>query len=303
LGRLLRREDQVVNVKTVIWRLGYCEWVLCLPVLLLLSSNPVALGQCSQATRPELSSDQAPTSAQSSSSTPAKGESSSSSSSDGNEVRFATGTAITVLEETPLQVINDMPISSRTTKPGAKLSFTVTRDVIVDGILVIPCGATAYGTVVSSKQAGRLVGASNLTLQLTALNLDGRSYPLYTPPFKVVGQSKTGPTMNKIATGAAVGSLAMDARTAQLNPRLTTPVTGGERAVADGVAAGMGAGVGTAIAASSSPSIALIPAESQMEFTLAAPIAVYPVDQRTAIRLAQGMHHGGPALYVRGESQ
>jgi hypothetical protein len=227
----------------------------------------------------------------------------SSSSDTPGPVRFVTGSAITVLEETPLQVINDIPISSRTTKAGAELRFTLTRDVVVGGVLVIPCGATVYGTVVQGKQAGRLAGSSNLTLQLTSLSLGNKSYPLYTPPFKVVGQSKTRPTLHKVATGAAVGALAMDARTAQLNPHLTKPVTAGERALGDGMAAGLGAGVGAAIAASSAPSIAVIPAESQMEFTLASPIAVYPVDQRTAERLAQGTRKGGPVLYVRGESQ
>jgi hypothetical protein len=175
--------------------------------------------------------------------------------------------------------------------------------MVVDDILVIPCGATVVGTVVAAKQAGRLTGASNLTLELTALNLGGRSYPLFTPPFKVVGQSKTPPTMKKMTAGAAVGTAAMDARVASLNPRLTEPVTGGGRAFADSVGAGLGAGVGTAIAASSPPSIALIPAESEMEFTLTSPIAVYPVDQRTAVRLAQGIRRGGPVLYIRGESQ
>jgi hypothetical protein len=219
-----------------------------------------------------------------------------------------------VLEETPLQVINDMPISSRTTRAGDKLAFTVTRDVVVDGILVIPCGATVYGTVVSAKQAGRLVGASSLTLQWTALILDGRSYPLYTPPFKVVGESKTAPTMRKMTIGAGVGVLAGEASLPP--PRTITwldgsphphqeiqSITSVQRAEGDALFAGMGAGVGAAIAASSPPSIALIPAESQMEFTLASPIAVYPVDQRTAARLAQGLHQGGPVLYVRGESQ
>jgi hypothetical protein len=65
----------------------------------------------------------------------------------------------------------------------------------------------------------------------------------------------------------------------------------------------MGAGVGLAVAASSPPSIAMIPAESQFEFVLASPMAVYPVDQRTAARLARNMRKGGPVLYVRGESQ
>lgn len=73
--------------------------------------------------------------------------------------------------------------------------------------------------------------------------------------------------------------------------------------VADSVGAGLGAGVGAAIAAGSPPSIALIPAESQLEFTLASPIAVFPPDQATAAHLAQGMHRGGPVLYVRGENQ
>jgi len=292
-----------VKVTTVGFRFGQW-WAIYLPITLI-ASIPLASAQCSQATRPE--SAPSATSAQNS---PPSTASSESSSSDGvRAVRFSTGTAITVLEERPLQVINDMPISSRTTKVGAKLSFTVTRDVVVDDVLVIPCGATVYGTVVSAKQAGRLAGASNLTLQLTTLHLDGRSYPLYTYPFKVVGQSKTRPTVNKVATGAAVGALAAEATVPATtvavlpgNP-VTYKIPPGERAKGDALIAGVGAGIGTAIAASSPPSIALIPAESQMEFTLASPIAVFPVDQRTAARLAQGMHQGGPVLYVRGETQ
>jgi len=137
---------------------------------------------------------------------------------------------------------------------------------------------------------------------------------MYTPPFKVVGQSKTRPTVDKMATGAAMGALAAKA-TVPANQSYTQLSAGGpdktvhyaispaDQAKGIALAAGVGAGVGAAIAASSPPSIALIPAESEMEFTLASPIAVFPVDQRTAARLAQGMHHGGPALYLRGESQ
>lgn len=274
-----------------------------LAIMLLPLGPAVASAQCSQATLPKPAPSAQPDPSLTSNPPAAAGGQSSSWSEPVSAVRIETGRAITVSEDTPLQVTTDGAISSRTTKQGARLSFTVTRDVLVDGVLVIPCGARVYGNVVSAKQAGRLVGTSNLTLQLTELNLDGKSYPLYTPPFKVVGQSKTRPTVDKIAKGAAVGALAMDARIAQLNPHLTEPLTGGGRALGDGIGAGLGAGVGTAIAASSPPSIALIPAESQLEFTLASPIAVFPVDQRTAARLAQGMRHGAPVLYVRGESQ
>lgn len=263
------------------FQFSHAKWALYVSILFFGASLPIAWAQCSQATLPEVpSSDEA-------------------TSDTSDSVRFRTGSAVTVLENTPLQLRNDMPISSRSTREGAKASFTVTRDVVVDGILVIPCGATVYGTVVSAKQAGRLVGASNLTLELTALNLDGKSYPLYAVPFKVVGQSKTRPTMTKVSTGAAVGAAAMDSHIVTADSH----VQGDVRAISNAIAAGMGAGVGTAIAASSPPSIALIPAEAEMEFTLASPIAVYPVDQRTAERLAHGMHHGPPALYVRGENQ
>lgn len=258
-----------------------------------------AKAQCSQATQPQAASSiQCAATSTSEPLVNDKEESSSSSDAPAN-LRFATGSAVTVLEETELQVITETPISSLTTKPGAELPFTVTRDVVVDGILVIPCGARVYGTVVTAKQAGRLVGASNLTLELTQLSLGGKTYPLYTPPFKVVGQSKTRPTVNKAAVGAGVAAVGMDWR-AQTVP---VPVKTGARLASDGIAAGLGAGVGTAIAAKSPPSIASIPSESQLEFTLASPIAVFPVDQKTATRLAQGLRRGGPVLYVRGESQ
>jgi hypothetical protein len=256
--------------------------------------------QCSQASRPGTASPQ-PASALQNNPSIASSSSSSSTSDATAQVRFTTGTPITVLEETPMQVMNNLPISSRTTRAGAKLSFTVTHDVIVNGILVIPCGAQVDGTVVEAKQAGRLIGTSNLTLQLNSLSLDGKSYSLYTPPFKVTGLSKTRPSVAKISTGAVVGAAAMEIDARTVAPNVNIPA--GAHAFGDGLGATVGAGVGAAIAASSPPSIALIPAESELVFTLASPIAVYPVDQKTAVRLAQGLYPGGPVLYIRGENQ
>lgn len=280
-----------------------CGRGFCFSIAMFALSCAAAAAQCSQAVLPAPASPQPTSPAQGAVSGSAASASSSSFAAAPDSIRFITGSAITVLEDTPLQVINNIPISSRTTRAGAEIAFTVTRDVVVDGVLVVPCGATVYGTVTASNQAGRLAGASNLTLELTSLILDGKSYPLYTAPFKVVGQSKTRPTIGKAAAGAAVGALAMDVRTATADMKLTKPLTEGERLRGDAVASGLGAGVGTAISASSPPSIALIPAESEIEFTLASPIAVFPVDQPTAVRLARGMRPGGPVLYIRGESQ
>ena len=275
--------------------------------LIFATAHSVASAQCSQAFRPAM----APLGESNLQNDPGKtaGEASSSQSQSVPLVRFAPDRPLTVPEETAVQVINDLPISSRTARPGAKLTFTVTRDVIVDRVLVIPCGATVFGTVVQAKQAGRLVGASSLTLQMTTLNLDGRSYPLYTPPFKVTAASKTVSTLKKVSVGAAAGALAEDVLGPvtvgpHQPPRLEhPPISAGQRAADDAVVAGLGAGIGAAVAASSPPSVAVLPSESEIEFTLASPIAIFPVDQTTAVRLAQGLHHNGPVLSVRSESQ
>jgi hypothetical protein len=207
----------------------------CLPAMLLTFPSRGASAQCSQETlRGPASSFQPAAPIQSNQLIIAKDDSSSSSDA-AMDVRFATGSAITGLEDKTMQVMTDAPISSRTTKAGAKLPVTVTQDVVVDGILVIPCGARVYGTVAAAKQCGRLTGASSLTLKLTELDLDGRTYPLYTPAFKVVGQSKTRPTANKVAIGAAVGALAVDSKV----PAVGYKIAPGDRAKGDAVVAGM----------------------------------------------------------------
>jgi hypothetical protein len=43
-----------------------------------------------------------------------------------------------------------------------------------------------------------------------------------------------------------------------------------------------------------------IPAESQLDFYLASPVAVEPVRAKEAMRFSQGLHPLGPVLCVRG---
>ncbi len=76
-----------------------------LPIMLLTFGFPVASAQCSQATLPEATSSSQPAASLRGNSPPPASAESSSSSESANGVRFAIGSAITVLEETPLQVI------------------------------------------------------------------------------------------------------------------------------------------------------------------------------------------------------
>ena len=190
------------------------------------------------------------------------------------------------------------PLTTRQTREGTPLVFTLSEDVVVDDVVIIPRGATIHGTTVESKKAGTLTGSPELILKLTSLELGGHTYPLYTYQFKVVGTSKSKPTENKIKGGAVIGTLA--------GAVLSGSAKGATSAVGKlaeiGTGAAVGAGVGAVVsAATPGPSIT-IPAEAQIDFYLASPISVVPVNEKEATRLSQGLYPGGPVLYVRGET-
>jgi hypothetical protein len=207
-----------------------------------------------------------------------------------------TVASVTVLEDTLIRVMTSETMNSKWTRDGTRVMFLVSEDVVVGGVLAIPRGATVHGLVIRSKKSGVLTGSSELTLKLVSLDLDGRSYPLYTYQFQVKGTSKTGPTEKKATTGAVVGAFVGGAVGSPSAKAGTTDVG---RAASMTAGAAVGAGVGTIVsAATPGPGIS-IPAEAQVDFYLAAPITVPPVSATEAARMGQRLHGGGPSLYVR----
>jgi hypothetical protein len=205
---------------------------------------------------------------------------------------------VTVLENTLLRVMTNSALSTARARDGQALLFTLNEDVVVDGVLIIPRGATLHGVVVQRKKAGKLAGSPDLMLKLVSLELGGRRYPVYSYEFKVEGTSKTGPTGEKIKTGAVIGTLAG----AVLEGSAEGASTGAGKLAEMGAGAAVGAGVGTAIAAVTPGPVIDIPAESQIDFYLSSPISVVPASRQEAERLSEGLYSGGPVLYVRGET-
>jgi len=204
---------------------------------------------------------------------------------------------VTVLEDTNLDLEVITTVNSYKVKDGDPVLFMVNEDVIVDGMLAIPRGATVHGTVLRYRRSGTLTGSPDLTLALNSLDLGGRSYRLYSHQLRVKGLSKTRPTERKIVTGAAVGTVVGSIGVSSKSGVVVSSNPGVALA-----GAAVGAGVGTAVAAlSPSPEI-IIPSESEIEFTLAAPVAIFPVSAAEAERLGKGLTPGGPILYVRGEN-
>jgi hypothetical protein len=205
---------------------------------------------------------------------------------------------VTVLEDTLLRVMTNAPFSTRDIREGKSLTFTLSEDVVVDDVLIIPRGATLHGIVVQLKKAGKLTGSPDLILQLVSLDLGGRRYRIYTYQFKIVGVSKSKPTETKVKGGAVIGAIAGLA----LDGSAKGTTTAAGELAGMGTGAALGAGVGTAVALASPGPVIDVPAESQIDFYLASPISVVPASKREAERLSEGLYAGGPVLYVRGET-
>lgn len=203
---------------------------------------------------------------------------------------------ISILEDTLIRVRTIESINSKRVNEGSPVLFVMSEDVFVGDVLAIPRGAIVHGVVIMSKKAGRLTGSPELALQLTSLEMGGRSYPLDSYQFKTKGTSKTRPTETKVTRGAFVGALAGSVS----NPRMGGTAAG--RAASMGTDAGIGAGVGTLVSAATPGPGIWIPSETEVDFYLAAPMAVVPVSAKEAARLSQGLHSGGPHLYLRGDA-
>jgi len=208
---------------------------------------------------------------------------------------------VTVLEDTPIQVMTNDSLNSKRAKENAPFLCTVSEDVMVGDVVAVPRGATVHGVVVKAEKSGVLTGSPDLTLKLVQLDLGGRRYPLYTYLFEVKGLSKTKPTEEKALVGAELGTIA-GSMASGVSREGVQHSSGAGRAAGMATGAAIGAGVGTAVSALTPGPGVWIPAESEIDFALAAPITVTPLSAAEAKRLGEGLNKGGPVLYVRGQT-
>ncbi|WP_164981276.1 BON domain-containing protein [Silvibacterium dinghuense] len=178
---------------------------------------------------------------------------------------------VTIPQGTLVRVRLNETIDTSNIKTGAYFQATAAADVFQGGVLAIPRGAVLTGQVVEAKKGGELGGSAKLQLNLTSINLEGRSYPVVTDVWDNKGPNKAGYTAANTVGGAAVGAL-----------------IGG--IIGRGAGAAIGAGVGGAAglgasAATNGPRL-ILPTETQLDFHLTTPVTVQPVSWQEAQRLA-----------------
>jgi len=175
---------------------------------------------------------------------------------------------ITVPAGTQLSIRLNDEVNSEKAQVGDVFHGSISAPVSIDDQTAIPTTADVEGRVVDVKSAGRFAGQSVLTLELTKLTMNGKSYSLQTSQWTKSGNGRGKSTAAKVGGGAAVGAV-------------LGGIFGGGKGAAIGAAAGAGAGTGVS-AATKGQQIILHP-EAIIAFQLQGPITVTPGASRSAM--------------------
>ncbi|MCH6570482.1 MAG: hypothetical protein IH794_10275 [Acidobacteria bacterium] len=135
---------------------------------------------------------------------------------------------------TVLEVRLAEPMSTRTHKAGDEFVAILDQDVVVDGKVVFPEGAKAYGTLLAAEGSGRVEGRAEMTITLTELRL--REEPLRVKTGNITIQAEGTQSRDAKVIGGAAGVGA-----------LLGGIIGGKKGVAVGAAVGGGAGTATVL--------------------------------------------------------
>jgi hypothetical protein len=108
--------------------------------------------------------------------TPTSTNASSPSGSDGNQPSAAAATSQpapphTLLDGTPVKLRITQTISSADAKVGQEIPFEVVEDVKVDGVVVLPKGSTAIGTVTEAQPKRRMGRGGKLNVNISYARL------------------------------------------------------------------------------------------------------------------------------------
>ena len=175
---------------------------------------------------------------------------------------------ITVPSGTQISVRLNDEVDSEKAQVGDVFHGSISAPVTIGEETAIPTTADVEGRVVEVKSAGRFAGQSVLTLELTKLTMNGKTYSLQTSQWTKSGNGRGKSTAAKVGGGAAVGAV-------------LGGIFGGGKGAAIGAAAGAGAGTGVS-AATKGQQIILRP-EAVIGFQLQGPITVTPSASRSAM--------------------
>lgn len=170
---------------------------------------------------------------------------------------------VTIPAGTRITVRTIDPIDSSTGQVGDRFQASLAEPLLWNGIALVPQYALVSGRLTAAKESGTFKGKSELSLELTGIELNGKTVALVTGEYGVTGKSRGASTAKRTVGGAALGAI------------IGAVADGGQGAA---IGAGAGAGAGAASEIIVGGDQVKVPSETMLEFTLLEDVAV-PVPQ------------------------
>ena len=172
---------------------------------------------------------------------------------------------VTVPAGTRISVRLTDPLSSETNKVGDTFRGTLDNAISQEDKVVIPRGADVQGRIIAVKPSTHFTGNSELAVELTTLDINGKSYDIATNQWDRKGSGRGKRTAATVGGGAALGAV-------------IGAIAGGGKGAAIG--AGAGAAAGTGVQGVTKGQKVELPPETVLDFELAQPVTVTPVATR-----------------------
>jgi hypothetical protein len=183
---------------------------------------------------------------------------------DGSKTRilgglFESKKDVTIPAGAQFEVTVDETLASNRNHAGDNFAASLSQPVVEDGKTVIPAGAHVTGRVVDAKDSGRLHVPARLSVALSSVEVDGKSYDIETNTIGRTGKNHNKRNLAFIGGGAAGGAL------------IGGLAGGGAGAL---IGSAVGAGAGTAGAAATGKKDISLPAETHLKFYLVRSVTV-----------------------------
>ncbi len=177
----------------------------------------------------------------------------------------AKPSTVTIPDGTEIAIRLIDPLDSEKNQAGDSFHATLASPIMIGDQTVVPTGADVEGRVVEAKNAAHFSGASSLTVELTRLMVNGKTYTLQTDQWSKQGTARGKNTAAKVGGGAAIGAI-------------IGGIAGGGKGAAIG--AGVGAGAGTGVQAATRGQQIRLGPEAELNFRLQNSLTVTPSAKR-----------------------
>jgi hypothetical protein len=167
-------------------------------------------------------------------------------------------TVVTLPAGTTINVRLTQAIDVDKSEAGQTFKGAIDDPIMIGGAVIVPRGAPAALQAAKVQQSGTMKGSDKITLKLNAISFGGVTYDVVASYVEMKGGGEGKKTGRKVGGGAGLGAL-----------------VGGLVAGGEGVAIGAAVGAaGGAIAASTGEEHLKFPAETRLQFQLAAAVNV-----------------------------